>query len=220
MRDGVRDIWLDFNTPLEARLPYMYLDSKGYVTTGIGNLIDSTKLPLTAPTDAERSASLATVGRMTWLRNSDGGSAGSDEIAAEWDTVKSRMDLAPRGGGHFAPPVTTLSIDDDEIDRIVFERLDQMEAFLKKRPPFADFDSWPADAQLGVLSMAWGMGPAFNFPRFQGFAAVEDWENAATECRFNPDTGTITQRNDLNQQCFLNAERVRKEQLDPDALLI
>ena len=220
MRDSVRERWLDFNTPLEARLPYMYLDVKGYVTTGIGNLIDSTKAPNQAPTDAERSASLATAGRLRWLRNSDGGSAEPDEIAAEWDTVKSRMDLAQLGGGHFAPPVTTLFIDDDEIERIVFERLDQMESFLKNRPPFADFDNWPADAQLGLLSMSWGMGPAFNFPRFQSYVANHKWTEASDECRFKPDRGTIIQRNDLNQQCFRNAARVESEQLDPDLLLI
>ncbi|WP_427017090.1 peptidoglycan-binding protein [Pseudarthrobacter sp. P1] len=220
MRSSVRDYWLEFNKPLEGRVHFMYLDVKGYVSTGVGNLIDSTKQPLTAPTAAERSASLATAGAIAWVRNGDGDAAGQDEIAAEWDTVKSRMDLAHLGGGHFAPPVTSLSITDAEIDRIVFQRLDQMESYLKGRAPFGDFDSWPADAQLGLLSMSWGMGPAFNFPKFQGFAAQRDWPSASSECRFSPEMGTIVTRNNLDQQCFLNAARVEAQGLDPEVLLI
>lgn len=42
VRQAVLDVWNDFNRPLEGRVPYMYLDVKGLVTTGLGNLIDST----------------------------------------------------------------------------------------------------------------------------------------------------------------------------------
>ncbi|WP_035748934.1 peptidoglycan-binding protein [Arthrobacter sp. 35W] len=220
MRSSVRNYWLEFNSPLEGRVHFMYLDVKGYVSTGVGNLIDATKQPLTAPTPAERSASLAMAWAIAWARNDDGAGAVQDEIAAEWDTVKSRMDLAHLGGGHFAPPVTSLCITDEEIDRIVFQRLDAMESYLRGRPPFADFDNWPADAQLGLLSMSWGMGPAFKFPKFQGFAAQRDWTSASSECRFNPEIGTIVKRNNLDQQCFLNAARVDAEGLDPEVLLI
>jgi hypothetical protein len=79
-----------------------------------------------------------------------------------------------------------------------------MESVLKGRAPFADFDNFPADAQLGLLSMSWGMGPMFNFPKFQSFVDTGDWNSAASECRFQPDTGTITTRNDRDQQLFRN----------------
>jgi hypothetical protein len=218
MRDRVIAHWATFNEPLESREHNMYLDVKGLVSTGIGNLIDATRTPLTAPTDQERAMSLAMAGELDWL-NPDGLSASPDEVAAEWDMVKSRMDLAPRGGGAFRD-ITTLRITDEEIDRFVLLKVDQFETFLKGRTEFADFDNWPADAQLGLLSMAWGMGPAFKFPKFQAFVAAGDFENAATECRFNPEIGTIVKRNDLDQQCFRNAARVIAEGLDPEVLLI
>ena len=94
-----------------------------------------------------------------------------------------------------------------------------MEGVLKGRAPFADFDNFPADAQLGLLSMSWGMGSMFNFPKFQGFVEAGDWNSAAAECRFQPDTGTITTRNDRDQQLFGNAAAVIDQGLDPDALV-
>jgi hypothetical protein len=58
-----------------------------------------------------------------------------------------------------------------------------------------------------------------NFPKFQSFVADGDWASAATECRFKPDTGTISVRNDRDQLLFRNAAAVAQGGLDPDALL-
>ena len=41
MRESVRRGFIGFSAPFEGRLHYMYLDVKGLVTTGVGNLIDS-----------------------------------------------------------------------------------------------------------------------------------------------------------------------------------
>jgi GH24 family phage-related lysozyme (muramidase) len=218
MRQSVRDIWTEFNAPLEGRLHFMYLDIKGLVTTGMGNLIDATgPPPLRPPTDSERAASHEQARQLAW-QASDGSSASPDQIDAEWDQIKARLDQARFGGGTFGQ-FATLFISDDEIDRLVFGKLDQMESVLKGRASFADFDNFPADAQLGLLSMSWGMGPMFNFPKFQGFVEAGDWNSAASECRFQPDTGTITTRNDRDQQLFRNAAAVIDQGLDPDALV-
>jgi GH24 family phage-related lysozyme (muramidase) len=218
MRESVREYWLEFNRPLEGRVNYMYLDTKGLVSAGVGNLIDATKKALTAPTAEERAASLRMAGQLDW-RAEDGSVATPEQVAAEWDLVKSRMSLASRGGGAYRS-LTSLRISEEEIDRFVFVKLDQFEHHLKGRHEFATFDSWPADAQLGLLSMSWGLGPAFKFPKFQAFVAAGDWNGAATECRFNPERGTIVKRNDLNQELFRNAARVVAEGLDPDALVL
>lgn len=217
MRQSVRDIWLEFNEPLEARTFWMYLDIRGFVTTAIGLLIDATKTPLQEPTDAERAASHQLAERLAW-QLPDGSPAGPEQIDEEWDNVKAMMDLAPQGGGTFKSR-TSLRIDDDEVDRVVFEKLDEMESVLIGREPFAGFEAFPADAQLGLLSMSWGMGPNFRFPKFQTFVADGDWAGAATECRFNPDVGTIKIRNDHNQQLFRNAAAVIADESDPDVLV-
>ena len=217
MWDSVSENWRRFNEPLEGVLPFMYLDIKGLVTTGMGNLIDASRG--TAPTDEEREASHNLAANISWL-TADGASASFDDIAAEWDSVKARTDLAPLGGGHFAPPVTSLHIEDDEIRRIVDEKLSQNEDFLTRRQEFSDFATWPADAQFGLLSMAWALGPAFRFPKFQNHVANRNWEGAAEECTFGPHIGTIDRRNAMNQECFHNATRSEQEGLDPSVLLL
>ena len=40
MQSAVRSAWRRFNEPLEGLTDWMYLDIKGLVTTGMGNLID------------------------------------------------------------------------------------------------------------------------------------------------------------------------------------
>lgn len=40
MHQPVIDAFLDFTIPLEGKVSSMYLDVKGLVTTGIGNLVD------------------------------------------------------------------------------------------------------------------------------------------------------------------------------------
>ena len=40
MQAVVRNAWRRFNEPLEGLTSWMYLDIKGFVTTGMGNLID------------------------------------------------------------------------------------------------------------------------------------------------------------------------------------
>ncbi|MFG1935156.1 peptidoglycan-binding protein [Mycobacterium sp. NPDC048908] len=218
MKNSVRNYWIEFNTPLEGRVHYMYLDWKGWVSTGVGNLIDATQQPMSAPSAAERSASLAMAGQFGWT-TTDGASAGADLIAADWDAVKARLDLAPFGHLAFAS-LTHLVLSDDEIDRMIFAKVDEMERYLTSRGEFADFDNWPADAQLAVLSMSWGMGPAFNFPNFSSFVAQGDWANAAAECGFQPDQGTIKIRNMLDAQCLRNAARVCSDGYDPEQLVI
>ncbi|MFI5825485.1 peptidoglycan-binding protein [Streptomyces rishiriensis] len=218
MHQGVHDYWIGFNDPLEGRVAFMYLDQKGWVSTGIGNKIDETRQPNSKPTPEERAASLALAGELRWLDGS-GVEATPDQVAAEWDAVKSRLDLAP--SGHLAfQPLTSLHVENDEIDRHVFAKLEQMESVLVGRPPFADFASWPANAQLAALSMCWALGPAFQFPKFQSHVSVRNWTGAAEECHFTPDVGTIRIRNLLDRSHFLLAQRVEVQGLPPERVAL
>ncbi|WP_329416348.1 peptidoglycan-binding protein [Streptomyces sp. NBC_00704] len=220
MHQSIRDYWISFNDPLEGRVHFMYQDTKGYVSTGIGNKIDETRRDNSAPTAEERAASLASAGRLRWLVNGTDTEAGPDEIAAEWDTVKSHLELAASGHLAFQPPLTSLHVEDEEIDRHVFEKLDEMEAVLTSRPEFADFGSWPANAQLATLSMCWALGPAFHFPKFQGHVAERNWVGAADESHFTPDVGTIVIRNKLDRAHFLLADTVETQGLPVEQLAL
>lgn len=197
MRPSVRSAFITFTTPLEGRVNYMYLDVKGLVTTGVGNLIDN-------PSDAQR---------LPWFRG-DMQKANPGEIADAWNTVKKRKDLALQGGGVYKK-LTSLRLSETAVDALVYEKLDEMDKYLTGRfPAYKDF---PADGQLALLSMSWALGPAFKFPKFEAALSAGDFMLAAEECRIRGE-GTISQRNIANKLMFVNAARVTLQKSDHDIL--
>lgn len=195
MHDAVRAAFVDFTAPLEGVVRHMYLDVRGLVTTGIGNLIDPVQYATPLP----------------WLR-SDGSPASVDEIVAEWRAVKSRLDLAPKGGMVF-DHLTKLRLTDEGVNTLVQRKLAQNDVFLAHR--FAEWSDWPADAQLAAHSMAWACGPAFRFPMLDAALRRKDFAEAAKECAIHPAMGTIIARNAENARLFLNAAR----STDPPSVL-
>lgn len=201
MYDSVRQNFQKFSSKFEGYVPWMYLDVKGLVTTGMGNLIDS----------------VADAQKLPWYKP-DGSLASPNEVGAEWSLVKGMQDKKNIGGGNFGP-LTTLRLHDDGIQQLINSKLDANEAILIKR--FPGYSSWPADAQLGLLSMAWAMGPAFNFPKFQSAVnqLVPDFKTAAVESHMN-DVGNpgLTPRNAANLGLFNNAQYVLDNNLPHDVL--
>jgi GH24 family phage-related lysozyme (muramidase) len=181
-----------FNTQFEGCIPYMYLDIKGLVTVAVGNLVDPVELAQALPFR---------------FKNTPGIAATPDQIAAEWDMLKNDPSLAAKG--HKAcESITQLELNDDSIDSLISDRLTRNESFLKRQPWFQGFDAWPADAQLGLLSMAWAMGPAGpgRFTHFRAACQNLDFNAAAAECRMNEagNPGLIP-RNQANVTLFSNA---------------
>src|SRR5258708_1739922 len=126
MQDIVRDKYSAFTARFEGSVPWMYLDVKGLVTTGIGNLIDSVGAAQSLP----------------W-KHADGSPASSAEIADAWQTVKSRQDLKLLGGGNRAfANLSDLRLDADGISGLVQGKLSANEQVLLQR--FPAFESWPA----------------------------------------------------------------------------
>lgn len=190
MQSTVRSAWRRFNEPLEGLTSWMYLDIRGLVTTGMGNLIDPVEAAL----------------RLTWY-DTDEATATEDQVRNEWSRIKNDCALAHLGA-QAARRVATLHLSDADIDGLILEMLDHDEAILKANPAFADFDDWPADAQLGLLSMGWAMGPGFGprFPHFSTACAAWDFVTAAQDCAIstagNPG---VARRNAANRQAFLFA---------------
>jgi hypothetical protein len=177
MYDSVRAAFLPFSEPLEARVHFMYLDVKSLVSTGVGNLLDADS-PEHFGSNPNPLPDIFTLG---WFDKDTHTSANRDEIEEEYRKVKfSGTNLAPLSQKQ---QITRLRISDEDIDSLVTAKLDSFEGTLKGRAPFADFDGWPADGQLGLLSMAWAMGPMFKFPRFEGAAARGDWATLSRECK-------------------------------------
>ncbi|MEU5324324.1 peptidoglycan-binding domain-containing protein [Streptomyces sp. NPDC021056] len=178
----MRNNFSAFSTRLEGRVNHMYRDSLGNVTIGIGNKIDPVA-------DALALSSLGA----PLLRNGTNKAATNAEITTEWTKVK--------GGS----TVTTLHLSEVSIDTLVTTRLDQNETTL--RTIFPGLDDWPADAQLAILSMAWGVGPNGlrppKFPKLRQAIGMRTWFAAAREC--NMAGSLLEKRNAVNRGLFRNA---------------
>lgn len=203
LHDSVKAAWHTFSEPLEGRVAGMYLDIRGLVTCAVGILIDPLSLAMPLP----------------WKRDSDGQPATPDQVRAAWHVLKSRQDLKKRNVSH-ARALTGLHLDDADIDAIVAKKLEANAAFITAHH-FPLFDEFPADAQLGIMSMAWAVGPGFptKFPTFAGFAKRQAWEDAIEHCsiRTEGNPGVIP-RNRANRVCFANAEIVNRCGLALDIL--
>ncbi|GAB2816909.1 hypothetical protein GCM10022221_13470 [Actinocorallia aurea] len=209
MRPSVQEAFLPFTTKFEGRVPIMYVDVKGLVTTGVGNLIDPVGLALELP----------------FAHKGDGSPASAGEITAEWESLKADRESLAVQGWRACVDRTDLELSDADIDVLVQEKAAQFEQTLKSlTPEFAGFDDWPADAQLGLMSMAWALGPAFatggRWPSFRAAVAAADWTTAAAQCHMN-DQGNpgLKPRNDADLHLFTNAALVIDLSLDPDNLL-
>jgi GH24 family phage-related lysozyme (muramidase) len=186
-----------FSAKFEGRVSYMYLDVKGLVTVGVGNLVDPVSAAQTLPFRFKNRPGIT----------APGSPATSDQIAQEWQRLKSDPGLAIKTY-QACDPITQLELSDDAIDALILSRLTQNESFLKRQQWFQGFDNWPADAQLGLLSMAWAMGPAGPgaFPNFRAACQKLDFATAAAQCKMNEagNPGLIP-RNQANVTLFSNA---------------
>jgi GH24 family phage-related lysozyme (muramidase) len=186
-----------FTEPLEGRVHWMYLDVLGLVTTGIGNLVDPVYAAL----------------RLPWKRP-DGNLASVAEVRGDWERLKARQDLRKL---HFkyAAGITTVRLTDADIENLVIGKLLENERYMLKALP--DWDEFPADAQLGISSMAWAVGPGFTakFGNFTRAANKQDWIGGKASCaiRTEGNPGVIP-RNKANERCFENAAFVIANNLD------
>jgi hypothetical protein len=184
----------------------MYLDVKGLVTVGVGNLIDPLSAALGLSFRYKNKPGVKNPGQL----------ASRADIEAEWKLIKGKPDLAKRG--HRAcEPLTNLELDDAAINTLINNRLLQNESFLKRQTAFKDFDKWPADAQLALLSMAWAMGPGFSasWPRLSAACGKMDFDGAAENCQMSESGNPgVVPRNLANKRLFQNAAAVLAGEAD------
>ena len=158
--------WDDFKKAIkvsEGNIPHMYLDSNGFVTVGVGNLLASVA-------DAQ---ALAFVNRKTQKP------ATNDEIKADFEAVKKQ----PKNliASHYKS-FTALDLPQKDIDKLLDGRIDGFKKELKQK--FPKFDSYPMTAQFALLDMAFNLGTnglVTKFPSFKKAVEAEDWDKAAKE---------------------------------------
>jgi GH24 family phage-related lysozyme (muramidase) len=195
---SVHAAWHAFSEPFEGRVLSMYLDIKGLVTCGVGNLIDT-------PGEAQK---------LPW-RKENGQPATRYEIGEAWHRLKGAQELRFKSVSH-ARALTGLVLTDADVDALVERKLRENDAYITEHW-FPGFQEIPADAQLAVLSMAWAVGPAFNtkFPIFTTSARAGKWLDCARGCTIREDGNPgVIPRNRANRLCFENAGIVAANGLD------
>jgi GH24 family phage-related lysozyme (muramidase) len=166
VRASVASVFTEFQAKFEGVCPFLYLDVRGLVTCAIGLLVDPVELALPLPW---------TIGDYP---------ATQLEIRNAWDIVKGHQEMAQRGGFAFES-LTTIRLTQSAIKAVTLQKAAQMEEIL--RTYFPSYDGDPADAQLGLLSMAWALGPAFA-PRWPFFSAAYrsgDYATCAEQCQLS-----------------------------------
>lgn len=200
------DAFHRLSSPLEGRVPCMYLDVRGLVTCGVGNLIDSPEAALRHP----------------WYHEVSGMLADEHEVTEAWRTVKA-CGFAKRHWTKYALALTDLRLSKGHIDALVSRQLFANERWIvDHHVPYAEWCTWPADAQLCVMSLAWALGAGFPGlrPAFWSAMRARDWSSASLVCGLREDGNPgVRDRNVQNRIMLQNARAVDRMGLDPDVLL-
>jgi GH24 family phage-related lysozyme (muramidase) len=169
----------------EGRFPYMYLDTVDRVTVGVGNMLD----------DVEAAQELPFEVRAT------GKAANAVEKATDYNNVKKQN--AGMLAQHYKR-FTALDLPDQEIDRLLQERLTTFEDQLKKN--FAGYETYPEPAQRALIDMIYnlGLGGLLKFTKLKMAVEKHDWKVAATECKRH---GISDDRNNWTQKLFEEASK-------------
>jgi len=201
MHQSVIDALPGFFKQYEGKVNFMYLDLKGLVTVGLGHLCDPVDQAL----------------KLEFGPKGGGGAVGGGEVTAEFNTVKARTDLKGQGSAAF-DAITHLQLSDNGIATMAREDAASIEKYLTTNPAakpyYANFRSWPADAQLGILGIAWGVMPIPNFGwhDFPVACRDENWLTAAKQCRIS--SPIAAGRNEAHELMFMNAAAVKSNKDD------
>jgi GH24 family phage-related lysozyme (muramidase) len=166
----------------EGCVPWMYRDTVGKVTVGVGLMLPDAKAAQALP---------FVVGARA---------ATTEEIAAEYARVDA-MALGRASAFYKAP--TSLMLTQQTIDAKLSSVLAGFEADL--RAQFPHYDSLPDGVKMALLDMIYNLGPAGLFKGFPHLvAAVESgaWAQAAEHCMRR---GPGPARNDWTREQFLSA---------------
>ena len=199
MKEAVRAYFWDYNAPFEGVVPWFYLDVLGLVTVAVGNLVD----PIRYASGLD-------------MVRADGSPASQAEIDAEWWKIK-KLPGAAKNGHRWVKQFTTLRMTERGMRALVEKKCTEMVDTLRIR--FPDWDTWPADAQLGTLSLAWACGPGFRFPALAKSLRARDFDAAAGQSAINSKGNPgVVKRNRAQLICYRNAAEVERRAMDPDVL--
>ncbi len=152
----------------EGSEEYMYLDSRGFPTTGIGHLLKT----------AEDACALL------WMI--DGRPATREEITRDWNHVSAMKDVdevMKHRAARYYRGASTCRLSTDTIKDMCVGRLD--DEFLPGLRKMIDgFDDLPEGAQRGLVDCAYnlGLGGLHKFTHLLSAVRSNNWEAAEQQC--------------------------------------
>ena len=152
----------------EGETTKLYLDTRSFVTIGIGTMLPD-------------AGSARTV---NFTRDATGAPATEQEKMTAWKKIQ---DLSPQkaelnfNAAHYVS-MTDISIDHKEAQRLRDVKLDAFYHDLVDICP--GFDSMPEAAKIALFDMIYNIGPSLRqkFPSFNKAIRIRDWAQAAAHC--------------------------------------
>ena len=167
----------------EGTVPWMYLDTKGFVTVGVGELL----------------ANAAKAETLTFV-DPEGEPCTQVAILDEFNRVSA---LVPAKVAAFYRLPTSPVLPHAAIDTLLMNHLNFFDGQLVTR--FGNYASFPDPAKLGLLDMIYNLGQVGlfqHFPHFMTAVDKQDWLGAAANCHR---VGPSQARHDWTRQQFLAA---------------
>lgn len=200
----------DYSADLEGECLFMYSDTKRLVTCSVGIMISP----------VQRALALE-----WWIGDRR---ATEQEVVNDWEAIDSRArkmsdsDLK-KWSARMQAPLTSIRLRKDYSDKLLVNRLRANYAYVVKNL-LPELPLAPVDAQMGTMSLAWGVGAGFdrtNPPRLAFIEAAKrgEWLAAGAGARMREDNNKgIIPRNRHQDLMFANAATVVRRGLDPKAL--
>ena len=149
----------------EGSIPFMYLDTRGNVTVGVGFLVSS-------PTEA-----------CAYPFQSAGMPATAQEVTAAWNQVKAMEPGHPAAFYEYPGCPTLLQGD---IDQHLAAEIDALDSQLQAR--FPAYVGLPDAWKMALLDMAWNLGLSGlmnGYPKMIAAVTAGNGSQAAAECHRN-----------------------------------
>ena len=172
----------------EGKIEHMYLDTKGYVTVGVGHLLKD----------------VAAAQALNFIHQSGGQEATAEEVNTDYDTVKKQ----PKG--LFASSYkqyTKLALSSADIDALTDGHISSFEKELTIIYGEEEFTAFPSEVRLALFDMIFNLGmPKLRdgFPTLNKLVKAKDWAAAAGE---SSRRGIADDRNQYVKDLFLSAAK-------------
>ncbi|MCP4267860.1 MAG: hypothetical protein GY777_20205 [Candidatus Brocadiaceae bacterium] len=178
----------------EGKISHMYLDSKGFVTVGVGHLLKD----------------LASAQKLSF-KKSNNMPAPKDEIKVDYEAVKKQ----PKNRfASFYKKHVKLKLSDLDINTLTNNHIDSFEGELMRI--FSDFSTYPSEVRLALFDIIFNVGMTDlnnKWPSLKKAVKAKNWSTAAKES--NRKAPISAERNKYVKDLFQKAAANVKKPVKP-----